>query len=327
MKKPNLADIIGIDQNIAEFLRKHTINNVFAIGDSIEILRAPLPTGWMPDSVQVEMASDKEYPLDPEAIQLLAPYRDKLAGLGWETKYRIAVIEHTTTTTPALRVVFVPTTYEEGTGFHRSFVDASTRGDEFALALRERLATQLVQPGRYSAPGVAVIHAVVITADGYLLLCQRSPHVAYSPLHWSLSFEEQINQKDLAFGNVALSAAVIRGFQEELVPDHTIALESARILGIFLEYDTLNISFCAYVETSLSLDEIKFNWNRKAKDKWEAVTVVGEPFTLDNTARLLRSSHYGETIGGKNTFHPTSKYRLLLAAVCRFGSDSVTNAF
>lgn len=327
MKKANLADIVGIDQNVAEFLRNHAINNVFAVQDSIEILRAPLPTGWTPNSFQLELASDNEYPLDPKALQLLATYRDKLVGLGWETKYRIAVIEHTTTRTPALRVVFVPTTYEEGTGFHHGLVDATTRGDDLALALRERLACQLVRPGRYSAPGVAVVHAIVITADGYVLLCKRSPHVAYSPLHWSLSFEEQINQKDVAFGNAALSAAVIRGFEEELVPDHTISLESARILGIFLGYDTLNISFCAYIETSLSLDEIKSNWNRKAKDKWEAVTVVGEPFTLDNTARLLRSSRYGERIGKQNRFHPTSKYRLLLAAVCRFGSDSVTNAF
>jgi hypothetical protein len=103
--------------------------------------------------------------------------------------------------------------------------------------------------------------------------------------------------------------------------------ESACILGVFLEYGILNISFCAYIETSLSFNEIKFSWNRKAKDKWEAIAMVGEPFTLDNIVKLLRSSNYGEIIEEKDRFHPTSKYRLLLAAIHRFGSDMVIDAF
>ena len=314
------------DHDLGEFLRKHSFDDVFAIDGAIEILRAPLASGWGPTSVQVELAKSDEYPLDPQAVQLLTPYRDKLAGLGWEIKHRIAALEQISNEIPILRVVFAPITYEEGTGFHRSLVEATAERDDLALALRERLANQLVQPGRYSVPGVAVVHTIVITSDGYVILCRRSPHTGYHPLRWSVSFEEQINQKDLAFGNAALSAAAVRGFQEEFAPGHAMMPESVCILGIFLEYGILNVSVCAYIETSLSFNEIKFNWNRKAKDKWEAVTVVGEPFTLGNIAKLLRASKYGEIIEEKDRFHPTSKYRLLLAAIHRFGSDVVIDA-
>lgn len=322
-----INNVIGTDPDVAEFFCNHPLDNVFAIDGAMEILRAPLPSGWGPPSVQVELAKSDEYPLDRQAVQLLTPYRDKLAGLGWEIKHRIAAIEQISNEIPILRVVFVPTTYEEGTGFHRSLVEATAQGDDFALALRERLANQLMQPGRYSTPGVAVVQAIVITSDGYVILCRRSPHAGYHPLRWSVSFEEQINQEDLTFGNAALLAAAVRGFQEEFVPDHTMIPESACILGVFLEYGILNISFCVYIETSLSLNEIKSSWNRKARDKWEAVTMVGEPFTLDNIAKLLRSSNYGEVIEEGDRFHPTSKYRLLLAAIYRFGSDMVIDVF
>ncbi len=325
----NLLDLtsntIGINPDIADFLRKH-LHKVFAIDGAIEILRAPIPPGWGPTSVQVELARDDEYPLDPQVIHLLMPYKDELAGSGWEIKHRIATLERISNEIHTLRVVFAPITYEEGTGFHRGLVEAAAQGDDIVLALRERLANQLMGLGKYSVAGVAVVHVVVVTSDDYLVLCQRSPHTGYHPLHWSISFEEQINQKDLASGNATLSAAAVRGFQEEFSSGHTIVPDNVRTLGVFLEYSILNTSFCVYIEAPLSFDELKLNWDSKAKDKWENATVVGEAFTLDNVTRLIQSNYYGETREKRGKFHPTSKYRLLLAAIYRFGSDEIIDA-
>jgi len=317
---------MGTDRDLTEFLRKHPLDDVYAIDGVVEILRGPLPPGWRPTSIQVELVRDEEYPLDPQATQLLTPYKNKLAGLGWETKHRVAALEPPSNRNPVLRVAFAPTTYEEGTGFHRSLVEATANGDDSVLELRKQLVNQILRLGRYSVPGVAVVHTLVTTSDNILVLCQRSPHAGYHPSVWSLSFEEQVNQKDLVFGNAALSAASIRGFQEEFASGYGMIPDDASVLGVFLEYGILNIGFCVHIKASLSLAEIKSNWETRARDKWEAVKVVGEPFTLDNVIKLLRLNHYGETREQANRFHPTSKYRLMLAAISEFGSDLVVNA-
>jgi hypothetical protein len=146
-------------------------------------------------------------------------------------------------------------------------------------------------------------------------------------LHWSISFEEQINQKDIAFGNAALSMAAIRGFQEEYSYDRNIAPDNARTLGVFLEYGILNIGFCIFLESPLTFDELYTNWNSRTKDTWENVDLMGASFTLSNITRFLQSPRFENVMEGKvGNFHPTSKYRLLLAALHRFGLDAVKDA-
>ena len=317
---------IGIAPELMEFLKKHYFDDVFAIDGLVEILRAPLPPGWTPATTQIDLASSDEFPLDPQVVQLLTPHKDKLAGQGWETKYRVVALEQPHNSTPKLKIAFAPTTYEEGAGFHRSLRAAVAQRDAFALGLRERLAKQLAQPGSYSVAGIAVVHVIVITADDRLVLCQRSPHAGYHPLCWSISYEEQINQQDTAFGNAALSMAAVRGFQEEFSCDRIVAPDNACTLGVFLEYGILNIGFCVHIESPIPFDELYTNWNSQAKDTWENVDVMGVPFTLRNVARLLQSPHLEEIDGRIGNFHPTSKYRLLLAALHRFGSDAVKDA-
>jgi hypothetical protein len=326
IKHIDLARIIGVNPDVAKFLSNCHRSN-FAIDGAIEIIRAPLPSGWLPNSIQVELSSDNDYKLDAQAVRLLMPYKDKLVGSGWEMKYRVAVLKQIPHAHPVLQVVFVPISYEESAGFHHSLKEAATQRDDPVLALKERWASQLVQPGTYHLPGVAGVHVTVTTSDGQIILCRRSARAEYHPSHWSVSFEEQINEKDQLFGNAALAAAAIRGLQEEFVPDHTLKPENVNMLGVFVEYGILNLGFLMYIETSFCFDEIRRNWAAGPKDKWEATAVVGEPLTLGNVVRLLKSTDYGKTSDGVSRFHPTSKYRLLLVAIRRFGWDAVTNAF
>src|SRR5262245_252070 len=318
---------IGVAPEIMEFLEKNHFGAVFAIDGIIEILRAPLQPGWTSATTRIELASGGEFPLDPQVVQLLTPHKDKLVGQAWETKYRVGALEQTKNDTPHLTIVFAPTTYEEGTGFHLGLKAAVEQRDIFVLDFREHLARRLAQPGNYSVAGIAAVHVIVITTDDRLVMCQRSPNAGYHPLHWSISFEEQINQKDIAFGNAALSMAAIRGFQEEYSYDRNIAPDNVRTLGVFLEYGILNIGFCIYLEPPLTFDELYTNWNSRTKDTWENVDVMGMSFTLSNIKRFLQLPRFENVIEGKvGNFHPTSKYRLLLAALHRFGFDAVKDA-
>jgi hypothetical protein len=300
--------------------------NLLVIDDVVEVLRAPFPSGWGAESIQVELSPSVAYPLDPQVIKLLTPHKQKLAGLGWETKHRIVAMQQAAESQARLKIVFAPTTYEEGTGFHRRLIEAAEQRDTAVLVLKQQLAEQLMQMGTYTVTGVAAVHAVVITRDNQLVLCQRSPYMDYYPLHWSVSFEEQINPKDLVFGNMALSAATVRGFQEEFECSHHLNIDSVRILSIFLQYDILNLAFCSYLEAPWSFDEIKANWDSKTRNKWENIAIVGVPFILDNVMELLRSHCFEERSGQQGQFHPTAKYRLLLSALSRFGTKTVFNA-
>jgi hypothetical protein len=264
--------------------------------------------------------------LDPIAVSLLRPYQEKLAGMGWETKYRVARIDVVSDQGIVPRVTLVPTTFEESTGFHRSLIDAVAKGDDDVRTAKTGLAKQLMQPGDYHLPGVAVIHAIVVTNDNRLVLCQRSPNAGYHPSAWSVSFEEQINQSDFVPGSMALLAAARRGFQEEFAAGSATQEEHISVLGVFLEYSILNIGFCVQIEAPFSFAELKLQWEMQAKDGWEAVAMTGEPFTLENAIRLLRSEHYPAE-EGRNRFHATSKYRLLLATIKRFGMDALLDAF
>ncbi len=325
--KSLIKEFIGIDSNLAIFLDKYPHTQVFTVDGVMEILGGPFPFGWKADSFEIKLAKEEDYPLDPKAVQFLSPYRDKPTGLGWEIKQRVAFLERATSDNTNVQLVFSPTTYEEGKGFHQGMVEALEKEDTSILVFRERLINQIMNLGRYSVPGIAVVHTIVVTSDNRLILCQRSPHTGYHPSRWSISFEEQITQKDLVFGNAALSAAAVRGLEEEFASGYNISTDAVHILGIFLEYNILNIGFCVYIETPQSFDEIKINWEKRAKDRWEAAAVVGEPFTLENIVRLLRLSFFEtEHDGAKNKFHPSSKYRLLLAAMTRFGSHTITNA-
>lgn len=322
-----IKEIIGIDSNLAKFLNRYPHTQVLTVDGVLEILGSPLPFGWKKDSFEVKLAEEEEYPLDPQAIQILSPYKEKLAGLGWENKYRVAFLERSSSESTNIQLVFVTTTYEEGTGFHRSLAETLGTKENSSLRFRKRAVNQILNLGRYSVPGIAVVHTIVVTSDNRLVLCQRSPHTGYHPSHWSISFEEQITQKDLAFGQAVFSAAAVRGLQEEFATSGNISIDDVGTLGIFVEYNILNIGFCVYIETPQSFDEIKSNWEKRAKDRWEAVAMVGEPFTLENVVHLLRLNNYEAENGGtKNEFHASSKYRLLRAAIARFGLDTVADA-
>lgn len=136
-----------------------------------------------------------------------------------------------------------------------------------------------------------------------------------------------MNQHDVEFSDAALSAAALRGFREEFGCGSEMTLDMARVRSVFLEYGILNIGFCAILEPPLVFEEIVSNWTTSAVDKWENVGVEAVPFTIEHVRRLLASDHYHSTSGQPGLFHPTSKYRLLLAAASKFGWDALSGIY
>ena len=316
----DLATTTGVETIVTAFLQECG-GSPLAVGGAIEVLQSSLPLGWSPDAVRTEVGIRDDYPFEDEVTALITRDREEFAEAARETKYRIAAIKDPQGTGSELRATFVPITYEEVVAFHQSLTEAAARSDMWTCELRTRWAKQLLATRTCRLPGSAVMHIVVITGDNQVVLCRRSPRVHYHPSHWSITLEEQINEMDCVAGSIDLFAAAKRGFREELGPDANVG--DVRVWSVFLEFGILNLGFCSCIETPLCFDEIRYSWNAKARDKWEATDVVGEPFTPANVGRLFALNKYGAAPDEIGSFHPTSKYRLLSAAVRRFGWDAI----
>ena len=162
------------------------------------------------------------------------------------------------------------------------------------------------------------MHMVIVTSNNKMLITRRSPKVAYHPNTWSCSVEESLACEDLKEGP---SKAVLnwgkRLLWEELGLDtETFSADDLRVLSVFLESDSLNISLCAYVELKLSSDELDIILRGKPRTDYEFTEWDFEDFEEKKLLRELNQP--------KRSYHPTSGYRMLMALLKRYGVPSRT---
>lgn len=262
--------------------------------DAVEVLPPPA-TPW---TVRCSVA---EAEIDPAVLRELAGIPAQDVGPDREPKYLFAGFQ---AAGGGLDVVLAPTTWRLGKSFHNAVRDDPGR---FLRAGRSWLVPMPLGPARL--PGLAVVHGIVLTSDGRLLLAQRSETLAYAPLHWSISFEEQITEGDLRGGDRALHLAASRGLLEEF----GIAADPARIhlLSAVLEMDNLNLAAVVLIETAETLDGIRGRWSSEPRPThaWEARALDGieaDPVRLEALARGADSS--------REPLHPTSRMRCALLA-------------
>jgi hypothetical protein len=195
-------------------------------------------------------------------LRELAEIPSEDVGPDREPKYLFAGFQ---AASDGLDVVLAPTTWRLGKSFHNAVRNHPGR---FLRADRSWLVPTPLGPARL--PGLAVVHGIVLTSDGRVLLAQRSETLAYAPLHWSISFEEQITAGDLRGGDRVLHLAASRGLVEEF----GVAADPARIhlLSALLEMDNLNLAAVVLIETAETLDGIRERWSGELRPThaWEA---------------------------------------------------------
>jgi hypothetical protein len=223
-----------------------------------------------------------------QQLQLLSP----VAGPDLETKYRFTALKHDA---GVLSVALAPTSWTSASMFH----DALQRDPAWASKQSDGRWLRPVPFGDQMLPGMAVVHAIIATSDGKVIAAQRSDEVNYSPGHWSVSFEEQLNEKDFGRNEDPFVAATQRGFHEEFGAE--IAPGEVVPLAVLLQIDVLNLGVVMLVRTAMTATEIRDSWRSSAKDSWEAQQVYGLPLgELDTSI-----ARFGQQI------HPTSELRCL----------------
>ncbi len=182
------------------------------------------------------------------------------------------------------------------------------------IGSRLELIRTLVESKTASTPNIVSIHGIVETADEMLVLAQRSEWVEYHPLHWCASFEEQLSPEDLAYGDAAFHAAAARGVNEELFPAGAEPSDCA-LLAVVIESAIANPAIVAYLKTAFSSGDLMTSWRkRRDRSRAELKRLRFVPLLPTNVARLIVQTRRGYR------WHPTSRYRLLLAMSRCFGN-------
>jgi hypothetical protein len=212
-------------------------------------------------------------------------------GPDLETKYRIAAVKRER---QALSVSLVPTTWTSAKKFH-----AVVEHDPGWLGkLPDGPWITPIPFGDSLLPGIAAVHAIIMSSDGAVIAAQRSAATSYRPLHWSVSFEEQLNEKDLRQHEDAFTAAARRGLKEEFGADSSA--QDAVLLAAVMEISLLNLGLVFLLSLPMTARQLIDSWSSKAKDKWEANDVRAIP--LDNVDAGMASL---------GQLHPTSELRWL----------------
>jgi hypothetical protein len=148
--------------------------------------------------------------------------------------------------------------------------------------------------------GEPAVHGIVLTSDDHVLLAKRSARAHYAPAHWSVSFEEQLNEHDLNQDADPFTNAACRGFREEfggdLPPGQVVALSAV------LQLDLLNVAMVMLLQPDLTAAQIQESWRSGPPDSWEAQELQSLP--IRHLDRLSR--------GDANPFmplHTTSRLR------------------
>jgi hypothetical protein len=213
-------------------------------------------------------------------------------GPDLETKYRFTALRHGK---DALTVTLAPTTWTSSVKFHA----ALQRDPAWASKLPDGRWIMPVPFGGQLLPGIAVVHAIVMTSDGQVIAARRNAKMRYAPEHWSVSFEEQLNEKDFGRSQDPFTAAAQRGFHEEFGAEVTTG--EVVPLATLMEVGLVNLGVVMLVLPALTASEIRDSWRSGAKDSWEADQVCGLP--VDDLARGI--AHLGQRI------HPSSELRCL----------------
>ena len=171
-------------------------------------------------------------------------------------------------------------------------------------------------------PNIGVVHVVASTLDGWILAFRRSAMSHYHPGDWSTTYEEGLAPEDMVGGAVFQQAAR-RGLAEEIAPDlKTMPLESFKVMSIVMERPLGNPAVVVMVELPISRSELPI---KRPSDELDAESVVSIPIDQLYISKILSTPNFA-LARFEGRWHPTARYRLLIAMAHYFGEDVAATA-
>jgi hypothetical protein len=301
---------------------RSSISQQVEVGDAVEVVRAnDMRSGWSPREIRVR-SSGELHRLDARYSRAKEMWNSAHASERSDKKASLRAFSTTNGLTP-LKLTFDETEWSEVQPFHQ--VLRSQEGN----ALREELLPSISNSMELTFPNITTIHGILATADDKIVISERSAQATYHPGRWSASFEEQVEPRDLEVGNAGLHVAADRGVEEEFPYDCIGHQPEFRLFALAVEYTILTPFVVAFAE--IDCDSTSLHAAHEAARLGGKDVELGPlrfvPFELEPLAQLLITDQLGELCDSQPVnWHPTSKYRLLLAGLHRFGESELSRA-
>lgn len=172
-------------------------------------------------------------------------------------------------------------------------------------------------------PHAFCLHGIIVTSDMKVLAVQRPgfERTDYRPLAWSLSFEEQLSDKD--FGSkkeIDASGWVIRAVRQEMIGeqvDRYLNIDKVRILTIGNEVPIYNPFVVAYIPLECDSRQLaQLLVHAPDRAEWNNYAFLDLSFPCHDLVAMFRKKIYVD--GGQ--LHPTTRYRIfwLLHTIFQF---------
>jgi hypothetical protein len=171
-------------------------------------------------------------------------------------------------------------------------------------------------------PNMGVVHVIATTRDGWVLGFRRSPSSHYHPGAWSTTYEEGLAPEDVR-GSEAFHRAARRGLAEELTPDASgYSLDRFRLLSVVAERPIINLAVVVAVDLPVTRAELP---SIAPSDEIDAARC----WAVRADLMAMRAALSGGEAGlptSRGPWHPTARYRLLLAIARLFGEGEAAAA-
>ncbi len=295
-----LSDRVGRRPEIDAQMRAEGIFYSLAVQSCVE-LAEPQPEGWRPSNTRVTQGEVHLHPkvsaiVEASPADYIGPDKCVLTN---------AITDLSDSPFLELYLARFPSDY--------IFV-SHVRFDECRTALGGFLPLFALE--RSPIPGMLVVHLILETRDGWLVLGQRSEVPRYYKGRWSLSAEEQMNA---ATDELNPFVTALRGLREELVGhaemeagrliykggDFTIEQDDIVFLSVFREFDRawsseygrdvpiLNNGVVAYTRLPFILNEVWEHWlDTRTRDRAEFVNLVGIRADFETLVAVLNSAEF-----------------------------------
>jgi hypothetical protein len=252
------------------------------VGSVVEL--ASKPSGWRPDKVFAFDGGDLV--IDEDLIKVLGN-RAHEASRQERENYALRSLKEDLTDEPWLELNLRKVSHQ----LVRMVADSFEQVDSASDPRRH-----LFETGFIVYPHSVVVHMVLLTADGYMIIGHRSFRPRFYENCWATTYEEHMKVSE--DGPNPFTSAV-RGLREELVgrdPD-VIPSSSVRLCSVFRELDywenaerkeafwDINVGLAGIVRVPLSANEIFANW-KVAIDRREFRHLVAIPYTFHNVLAL-----------------------------------------
>ena len=219
--------------------------------------------------VTLHATVDNSIPADRAIDAAVESLGEIETGPDLETKFRFTELSYGPD--HAVHIRLAPTTWSRTS----RFVAALQRDPALIRHSSDGAWIEPVPLGSIALPTVAAVHCIVLTADDQVLLAQRSSLVHYAPAHWSVSFEEQLNERDFDGDADPFTQAACRGFWEEFGGELTY--DRVVPLSAVMQIDLLNVVIVMLLRPDLSAAQIQERWRLGTPDAWEAQDLQSLP--------------------------------------------------